>query len=453
VYSRRVRHYAHSASLTAAASQPRTSILDRVIGLVASRSFAPYTALVGLYVIFRAGSFTNMPDRLTDTSSYERVAHLALWNWRFYAGERGFTVPLFYKAFTSSESRIVAQLVLSTLAWLVLAAVVARCVRNPWLRGVVFAVVLAFSLTTEVILWDTLLLSESVALSLTALLCAAALVLAARPGPGRCGVFLALLLLWTFARDSNAYEALFLAPVAALTMLSPAHRRIKLVVAVSCLAVFGLGLASADAGRRWLQPLQAIVSYRVLPSRTLSAYFEHRGLQPASNWPASSATAARMRTTYVDYLVSHPGYLLAAPFHDRQQTPTSTPRNVESVLDPNLRPYNDNASHRFLTLPKAAQHVLFPRGPIVVLILLALSAVAVGWTARGRSPPATWIVPLALLATTYPHLLTTWHLSGMEVDRHALEPALLLRLAILLQLAFAVDWALQRRRELEHRTA
>src|SRR5262249_55031114 len=143
---------------------------DSLLAAAASRTFPLYATLTGLYVLFRAGSFTNIPDRVTDTPTYERVAALPLWSWRFYTGERGFTLPLVYKAITGAEARTLAQVALSTLAWLVLAATVARCLRGAVLRPVAFTAVLVFSLSTEIVLWDTLELSESITFALTALL-------------------------------------------------------------------------------------------------------------------------------------------------------------------------------------------------------------------------------------------------------------------------------------------
>jgi len=169
---------------------------------------ALYAAIAAVYALFRVGSFTNIPDRLTDTPTYESVAHLAPWNWRFYAGERGFTIPLFFKIVQSSESRIVVQLAFSTVAWIVFAAVVARCIQTSWFRPVVFAVILALSLTTEVILWDTLLLSESMTFALLALLLAAWITLVRSPRPRWAAAVLVLSLLWVFARDTNAYVLL-----------------------------------------------------------------------------------------------------------------------------------------------------------------------------------------------------------------------------------------------------
>src|SRR5437763_1899002 len=194
---------------------------------MAARAFPVYTSLSALYVLFRVGSFSNLPDRLTDTPGYEQVAHRALWDWRFYAGLRGFTYPLFLKAFHGSESRTIAQLVLSTAAWLVLAAAIARCIHSRWLRPIAFAVFLAFSLTTEVILWDELIISESVTFALLALLVAAWIMLIRSPRSRWAAVVLVLTLLWAFARDTNAYVALMIAALVALTLVRPGHRRLK----------------------------------------------------------------------------------------------------------------------------------------------------------------------------------------------------------------------------------
>jgi hypothetical protein len=152
----------------------------------------------------------------------------------------------------------------------------------------------------------------------------------------------------------------------------------------------------------------------------------------------------RARNVYAGYLLRHPGYTLTAPFHGRQSALYSTPRNVESVLDPSIGPYNDNASHRFLTLPRALERMFFPRGVAALLALTAFVLVAAGvlWWLGVAS--ALWLVPLAIVVTTYPHLVVVWHESGVEVDRHAFEAALLLRLAILLLGLFAVDAAIAR---------
>lgn len=417
-------------------------MLDRATAVASSWTFPVYSSLSALYVLFRVGSFTNIPDRLTDTPSYEAVADHAIWDWRFYAGGRGFTMPLFLKVFHSSESRTVAQLVFSTIAWLVLAAVVARCIRVGLLRLVAFAAVLAFSLTTEVILWDELILSESVTFALTALLLAAWVMLIRSPRPSWVAVVLVLTLLWAFARDTNAYVALVVAVLAALTLVRRDHRRLKGVLVAGLCIVFVLDYASADAGKRWLQPMIDVVDHRVLNSPSMEHYFVAHGFDPSSNWPIGSWLRDHARGTYLTYLISHPGYALITPLHGHQQTPTSTPDDAASLIDPNLAPYNDNANHRFLPIPEAAEKVLFPRGVALLCALLAIVLAGAGLVAWRAGPDLLWLLPIGILLTTYPHFLVAWHQSGIEVDRHALEAALLLRLAILLLAVLTVDRAL-----------
>ena len=416
-------------------------LANRALAAAAARMVPVYVVISGLYVLFRVGSFTNIADRVTDTPSYEQVAAHPLWSVDFYGGVRPFTLPLLYKVVTGSEGRIVAQLVISTLCWLVLAGAVARAVRHRVVRPVAFAAVLAFSLTTEVILWDTLLLSESLTFALTALLLAAWFGLLRRPTRAAAVLVVVLLLLWTFARDSNAYVVLALAVLLAFSLLEARQRRLKLALLVACASIFAAGFGSAEAGERWLQPMHDVVFRRVIPTPGLREYFAQHGLSTTVNWTVTP-WLERARSIYVGYLLRHPSYTLAAPFHGRQQALYSTPGNLESLLDPDLRIYNDNASRRFLPLPGLLERVLFPRGLIAVLTLIgaavALTAVVAAWA----RPETVWIVPAGLLLTTYPHLLVVWHFSGYEVDRHALEAALLLRLGVLLLLVFSVDRAL-----------
>jgi hypothetical protein len=412
----------------------------RALDLVASRTFPVYAGLCGLYLVFRAGSFSNLPVRVTDTPSYEEVAAHPLWSPDFYGGVRPFTVPLLYKLVASDENRIIAQLVISTLCWLVLAAVVASAVRNRVIRPVAFATVLAFSLTKEVILWDPLLLSESLTFALTAVVLAAWLALVQRPTPARAGLVLVLLLFWTFARDSNAYVVLAVAVIVAVSLVDERRRRLKLALLGGCVVIFAASFASAEAGQRWLLPIHDVVFRRVIPTPDMSRYFAQHGLVTTGNWTVTP-WLEEARGVYTGYLLRHPVYTLSAPFHGRQEALYSQPENLESLFNPSLRDYNTNEGLRFLPMPRLLKRALFPRGLTTLFAYIgAVVALAAVVAARARPEPI-WVVPAGLLLTTYPHLLVAWHFSGYEVDRHALEAVLLLRLGVILLLVFAVDRA------------
>jgi hypothetical protein len=399
-----------------------------------------YAVATGAYVFFRAGSFTGIADRLSDTPGYERTAAAPIWSLRFLAGERGFTVPLVYKIVTGAHARIVVQLVISIVAWLFLAAVVALVVRRRWVRWLGFLLVLAFSLTTPIILWDTLLLSESLTFSLLAAFVAAWLLVLDAPSWPKAWLVLVIGLLWAFARDTNAYVVLFIGVVAAFTLLDARRRALKLALVAGCLAVFALATASADHGQRWVQPLADVLTYRVQTSHGLAAYLASHGISEFPQLPNPAGQPARTR--YLDYLAEHPIYTLVRPFSGRQAAPATSPSDAKSLLDPQLTAYNDNANQRFAPLPHQLRNVLYPQGVtrvLVVLLVVLVAAVLVALFAGGVRP--VWLVPVTALLAVYPHGVVTWHLSGIEVDRHALTGAILLRLGTLLLLVLTLDAA------------
>jgi hypothetical protein len=414
--------------------------LRPLLQLIRTRWFPVYLIATAIYVLFRVGSFTNIPDRVTDTPTYERVAAHPVWSWRFYTGERGLTIPLFFKLFHSAEGRTVAQLVFSILAWIALAGTIAGTMRTARMRPVAFGAVLAFSLSTEVILWDTLELSESITFALTALLVAAWFLVTRRASLTRICLVLVISLLWASARDTNAYVLLVVGVLVAATLLEGAARGAKTALAVGCLAIALATIGSSDRGKRWLQPMRDVVAHRVIPYPSIREYFTDRGLDPRSDWPDGSWLNNRARNVYARFLVTHPRYFFTAPLTGRQAAATySTPDNASSVLDPNLRIYNDNAGHRFLPIPGVLERIVFPRGLTVLWILLgSIVGVAAILTALGYAK-VVWLVPAGILITTYPHILVAWHFSGIEVDRHALEAALLLRLGLLLLALICLD--------------
>jgi hypothetical protein len=276
-------------------------------------------------------------------------------------------------------------------------------------------------------------------------LLAAWIVVVRSPRARWAAAVLVLTLLWAFARDTNAYVALVVAVLVALTLVRPDRRRLKGVLVAGLCAIFLLDYASADAGKRWLQPMIDIIEHRVVVSPPIERYFVAHGFPADTNWPLGSWIRNHSRTTYVSYLLAHPGYALITPLHGNQQALSSTSSNAASLIDPSVTA--DNASHRFLPLPHGAEKVFFPRGIALVCGLILIVLAGAGLVARRFGWDRVWLVPLALLLTTYPHFLVVWHQSGVEVDRHAVEAALLLRLGLLLLALFAIDRAISSRAE------
>ena len=397
-----------------------------------------YLAATGVYLLFRTGSFVYTAVRVTDTPTYEDVSRASLLSADFWAGGRPFTVPLLWKLVADDQARIVAQLLLSIVAWLVLAAAVATCLRHRVAVKAAFALVLLFGTTTEIILWDPLLLSESVSLSLTVLMVAAWLVFLRRPSWAMVAVVLGATLLWTFTRDSHAYLLLFTALLLLVSLAQRAFRPQKAALAAGSVVIALLSVTSANEGLRWYQPMRDILLNRVAVDPEMQSYFERR-LGP--QWRDADA-----RRVYARYLVTHVGYTLGDPFFGSQTTPFSSTDNARALLDPDFRIYNDNAADRGLPLPAAVDDVAYVHGKWIVLTLTLVVGLAAAFVALRFGLPPPSLVPAALILSTIPHGLAVYHLSGLEVDRHALEVAVLLRLGVLLLALFALDALLEARR-------
>jgi hypothetical protein len=402
-----------------------------LLGYLGRPGVAFYLAIVGLYLLLRAGSFVYTPVRVTDTPTYEQVSAMSVLSVDFWAGPRPFSVPLLWKIVSDDHARIVAHLVLSIAAWLALAASVAASIREPIVRRVAFSVVLLFSATTEVILWDPLLLSESVSLSLAALLVAAGIWVVVNPNWWTVAGFLAVSLIWAFVRDSHAYVILFIAAAVLVTIAYRPRREYKVALATGSLVIALLSIASANEGVRWYQPMRDILLNRVAADPSMEEYFETR-LGPM--WRDADA-----RRVYARYLLTHPGYTLGDPYFGSQTTPFSSPDSASALFDPDLRIYNDNAADRGLPLPRIVDDAAFVHGVRSVLGVVLGVLIAAGAVAVRYGPRPVWAVPIVVLFSTVPHGLVAYHLSGLEVDRHALESAILLRVGALILALFAAD--------------
>ena len=402
-----------------------------LLNLLGRPEAAFYLGVVGLYLFFRAGSFVYTPVRVTDTPTYEEVSAASLLSADFWAGARPFTVPTIWKLFGDDHVRIVVHLTLSIVAWLALAAAVATAVQSKLVRRVGFSLVLLFGATTEIILWDPLLLSESVSLSLAALLVAAWIWFVRVPGWPSVAAVLGATLLWAFVRDSHAYVILFVAATLLVSLALRARTSHKAALAAGSVVIALLSMASANQGFRWYQPMRDILLNRVAADRGMEDYFEAR-LGPS--WRDADA-----RRVYARYLLVHPAYTFGDPFFGSQTTPFSSTDSASALLDPDLRIYNDNAADRAVPLPGVIDDAVFVHGKGRVLALVGVIAVVAAGVALRFRASRVWVVPIVVLASTIPHGLVAYHLSGLEVDRHALEAAVLLRVGALILALFALD--------------
>jgi hypothetical protein len=123
---------------------------------------------VALYALARASLFAQMNTVVVpDSASYLPDPNDPWARVSLVGGDRpGFVVQALYALVRRQDVAVVAQLLLSITSWLTLAAVVYRSLRkNVWTAVTAALVVVLFSLLPPVVMWDRMLLTESVSLS------------------------------------------------------------------------------------------------------------------------------------------------------------------------------------------------------------------------------------------------------------------------------------------------
>jgi len=129
-------------------------------------------ALIGIslfYLVLQVKSFLDVREAVLigDSWSYLYGASLDLNDPAFFSERRPWAILLIYKILGSSQGAIeLFQLSASTLAWLWLAWVFVRSIKNQWIKVIGFSAILGFSLSPAVQVWNHTVLSESLSISL-----------------------------------------------------------------------------------------------------------------------------------------------------------------------------------------------------------------------------------------------------------------------------------------------
>jgi hypothetical protein len=418
-------------------------------------------AIGAAYVLARTAAFLGSDARaFRDTIDYNEVAAADIFSSKFLAGDHPPTVPFLYKLLgTGDTARLAGQIVASIASWLTLAGVAAWILRDTRVRVAAFAAVLCFSLAGEIVLWDALLMSESFSLSLTALLVAAWLWFAHRPGPWPLLAALAVTALWTLARDPHAYVLLVAAVALAATLLVREGRGLRALALAGVVAIALVSLQSASVGyKRWEYPLQNVIAKRIAADREALDHFADAGMPVTPEFVRLSrhyrsgdavedpfAHPAGMgnpelrsrylpfqfwlveegRRTYTTYLLTHPGYMAKA-VGDFDHV----------LLDPEVDWYHSDDSPAEIPV---LRDVLYPPGPVLPLVYLAVALLLAWLATRGARPPPAWAVPAFMIVSSVPFALVAWHGEVLEIDRKGLIASVFLRLGALLLALMALD--------------
>ena len=104
-----------------------------------------------------------------DSTVYAAMAHRSVWSRALWVGPRPPLFPLVLKMVGGTTALVTTQAVVAALAWGTLAWTVGRLLAPGWRRVTAGFLVLGFATTVPVALWNRSELSESLSMSLLAL--------------------------------------------------------------------------------------------------------------------------------------------------------------------------------------------------------------------------------------------------------------------------------------------
>ncbi|RMD62743.1 hypothetical protein D6833_06490, partial [Candidatus Parcubacteria bacterium] len=347
-----------------------------------------------------------------------------------------------YKLTGSSPTVIDAvQEGLSALAWMALGWVFARFLRPSWLRVTAFGLILGFSLAPAVQMWNHIIQSESLSITLMIAILATWMMLLQT---WRWKTWLVLLFLfawWIGTRETNIYLALFVAGILGLIGLFYKRQRfywvLSLVLIWFCL--FNLRLSEKSVLPHWLYPLTNTILHRILPRQEFVQYFEAHGMPVTPELMALSGGYADSgdfavfnnnalndmerwlyqhgKQVYILFLLEHPAYTFLSPWQNLGVL--LSPDGLGRYAPPLYKP----------PLPWLFGSLLFPDSLWLVagLTLAALAAALFGriW----RAGPLAWLI-IGFLTLFWPHIYLVWHGDAAEVGRHAIQASIQVRLGL-----------------------
>jgi hypothetical protein len=411
---------------------------------------APALALAGwcgfAWYVFWQGT-VGTPLIWFDSTSYATVAGHPLWSTGFWAGQRPPLVPLVLKLVDSSNGFVALQSLVAVAAWGLLAFTVGRLVPAGWRRVVAVWIVLALASSTPVVLWNRSVLSESLSLSLLAVVMAAVIWTAGRVTWPRVAAVVVSSVTFAATRDAQVWTVGLLGLAVAGAVAVHGRRRRRLSRPAAVLAV-GLLLAAGVTGwdtvhtGRTDQNVGNVLFVRVFPFPGRVAWFAAHGMPEsaavdrlAAATPATKSTAKVVapdlsdphnaaldhwinhdgQSTYLLWLVTHPAYVITEPLVRPEQA--------------------FNFANGVLTFYAATGRVDSPLTPAVwpawwwmvplAVVGLAGAAVTGAWRERGTQV----IVVLAALGLL--SMLIAWQGDGQEVTRHTIEGFVELRAGVL----------------------
>jgi hypothetical protein len=424
------------------------------------------TLLWGLIIAFYIGLRLSNglaikePKFYPDTQRYLDSAAQPISSLEFLAGPYPIIVPTLYKIFKSNPNAIAwFQTGISIMAWTWLSFAVMGGIQAGWLKNLAFLAILTLSLERIILLWDWVLLSESLSGSLLALYLGTWFWYLNRHKKRWSDVLVLVIvgLLWTFTRDTNAIFNLGISLLVIIGVVwrqlgqqnKAASNKYDLLLAGILLVGFVTSNHFANLAGRWIGPSMSALGIRVLVDPEKTAFFEAHGMpinaelmsfagQKAQAIDAGFGNApaldefhawyrANGKTVFAKFILSTPKQSMLAPL-----------QNMSPLFDTVHLTYYKPAGFKQI-LPPPLESVIFFEQFTPGIFIFSILVFAGGFIFAIKIRKRHWIILLTLIIALYPHAFLIWHVSACDMERHAYQFRLHYNLTIILSLLFMGD--------------
>jgi hypothetical protein len=398
-------------------------------------------------------SHVKEPRTFGDTSEYIRVAGLPVASRQFWTDLRPPVTPLLWKFVGVQPEKIFQlQLYFSIFCWAVLAFAFACTLHSYTLKAFAYTIVLAFSLSRDIFMWDPFLGSESVAFSFTALFLSAVLWLLMKWDWWKFGLLILAGLFLVLTRDTYAYLLLMAALIIAPLFWSTRYRWGVLGLSGAFLVLYLLSTSLATAGMRPFRSILMITSLRIYPSEEYTEYFRQHGMPVDDRLVAISRDPINDDKFYINkallfnedqqvyrewVLGSGRGeYLKYLWFYKADTLQKVLLETPQDSFYPDVYYYTATGYRPIIKDPRLTELLYPTRFGLVFFFaanLIAAFAAAFAWIEKRH----LWLLPLLMILLSYPQAVLVWAADANDIARHSVAHNVLLRLGVWM-LAFLI---------------
>jgi hypothetical protein len=403
------------------------------------------------------------PDAVYPKQGYLAVAGKGPFRPSFYFAFRPIGYPLLLWALRRDTIvTVVAQTALYCAVVIALCSAAFRILHSRAIAGVASLVIVGIALQAKYAMWNTQILSESLAISLGFAAIAAWWRFAAAPTRARARWAWAFVIAWLLVRDAHVLPATIVIVPVALGVaglgrsLDQGVRRTLAVGAVAMMITAGYSYFSASASHRAELSFHDVVGIRVLPDPQLTKWFTAHGM------PVDRALRARTGKGGLvdDFYLSKDPALAQYRHWARGEGPhdlvlslailaphyaSLMNKDLPAILDADVQSYDTESVYD--RLPRQVPLQLggpTTREGLVIWLALATAGIATSLVLSLRRKRGIGLVVFGATALTLTLVegYTTWGGDPVELERHMIGVLSRLSMLLVIVIATSVDSAI-----------